>query len=174
MYISVEKEEIQELKAEMQDYKEDVEELSKAVASQPKPEIKETKAAKRLFKSVNRMINRMDKVLVDLEKKEVQLKKDLEIEATDKKKEELLKIDDIMTAINQLKGVTDQNKLDQIAKVLQKMDNDKDGSLKIEDVLKVSSLYWLKVIVLSPKYFLLKCNLNNSLLRRGLFQIFGK
>lgn len=122
----------------MEDYKEDVEELSKAVASQPKPEIKESKAAKRLFKSVNRMINKMDNVLVNLEQKEKQLKKDLEIEATDKKKEELLKIDDIMTAIHQIKGVTVQSKIDQISKVLQKMDDDKDGSLKIEDVLKVS------------------------------------
>lgn len=121
----------------MQDYKEDVEELSKAVASQPKPEVKESKAAKRLFKSVNRMINRMDKVLVDLEQKEKQLKQDLEIEATDKKKEELLKIDDIMNAINKIKDVTDQSKIDKISKVLEKMDDDKDGSLKIEDVLKV-------------------------------------
>lgn len=138
---SVEKEEIQELKAEMEDYKEDVEELSKAVASQPKPEIKESKAAKRLFKSVNKMINKMDNVLVSLEQKEKQLKKDLEIEATDKKKEELLKIDDIMTAINQIKGVTEQSKIDQISKVLQKMDDDKDGSLKIEDVLKVNYFF---------------------------------
>lgn len=122
----------------MEDYKEDVEELSKAVASQPKPEITESKAAKRLFKSVNKMINKMDKVLVNLEEKEKQLKKDLEIEATDKKKEELLKIDDIMTAIQQIKGVTEQSKIDQISKVLQKMDDDKDGSFKIEDVLKVS------------------------------------
>lgn len=147
---SVEKEEIQELKAEMQDYKEDVEELSKAVASQPKPEIKETTAAKRLFKSVNRMINRMDKVLVDLEQKEKQLKKDLEIEATDKKKEELLKIDDIMNAIQQLKGVTDESKLDQISKVLKKMDDDKDGSLKIEDVLKVR--YFMCVFICREKW----------------------
>ncbi|CAH2010372.1 unnamed protein product [Acanthoscelides obtectus] len=82
----VENKEIQELKKEVEDYKEDIEDLEKTLASEPTPEIKETKAAKRLFKSVNKMINKLDKVLVDMEEKEKQLKKDLEVEATDKKK----------------------------------------------------------------------------------------
>nr|XP_023022842.1 mitochondrial proton/calcium exchanger protein [Leptinotarsa decemlineata] len=147
----VEKEEIQELKAEMADYKEDVEDLAKAVASQPKPEIKETKAAQRLFKSVNKMINKLDTVMVDLEKKEKQLKKDLEVEATDKKKEELLKIDDIMAAINKLKGVQDQSKIEQITNVLKRMDDDHDGSLKVEDVLKVIEIIGKENVKLSAK-----------------------
>ncbi|KAG5888937.1 hypothetical protein JTB14_006304 [Gonioctena quinquepunctata] len=147
----VEKEEIQELKAEMADYKEDVEDLAKAVASQPKPEIKETTAAKRLFKSVNKMINKLDNVFVDLEKKEKQLKKDLEIEATDKKKEELLKIDDIMAAITKIKDVPDQSKIDQITNVLKRMDDDHDGSLKIEDVLKVIEIIGKENVKLNSK-----------------------
>lgn len=126
----------------MEDYKEDVEELSKTVAAQPDAKIKETKAAKRLFKSVNKMINKLDNVLVDLEKKQKQFQKDLEeaekAEITDQKKEELLKIDDIINAIRKIKDVPDQSKLDQITNVLKKMDDDKDGSLKVEDVLKVN------------------------------------
>ncbi|KAJ8952880.1 hypothetical protein NQ318_006496 [Aromia moschata] len=132
----VEKGEIKELKSEMADYKEDLEDLAKVVATQTKPEIKETKAAKHLFKSVNKMINKLDGILVDLEKKEQQLKKDLEVEATDKTKEELLRIDDIISAINKMKDVTDSSKIDQITNILKKMDADHDGSLKIEDVLR--------------------------------------
>ncbi|XP_076257975.1 leucine zipper and EF-hand containing transmembrane protein 1 isoform X2 [Rhynchophorus ferrugineus] len=147
----VEKEEIQELKAEMADYKEDVEDLAKAVADTPKPEVQETKAAKRLFKSVNKMINKMDKVLIELEKKEAQLKKDLEAEASDKKKEELLKIDDIIAAINKIKDVPDQSRLEKIVKVLKKMDDDDDGSVKIDDVLKVIEIMGKENVKLSSK-----------------------
>lgn len=156
----VEEKEIQELKAEMADYKEDVEDLQKAVASQPKPEITETKAAKRLFKTVNKMINKLDNVLVELEEKEKQLRKDLEVEVTDKKKEELLKIDDIITAITKLKGVPDQSKIDQITRLLKKMDDDHDGSLKIDDVLKVRLFIFLKFL-LGIRYK--KCISRNSM-----------
>lgn len=139
----VEKGEIEELKEQMADYQEDVKDLQKAVAEQPKPEIKETKAAQRLFKRVNKMIGKMDKLLGDLESKEKQLKQDLEqqnlaAETTDKKKEELLKIDDIMAAIKKIKDVPDESRLEQIKNVLGKIDDDRDGSIKVEDVLKVS------------------------------------
>ncbi|XP_066145415.1 mitochondrial proton/calcium exchanger protein isoform X1 [Euwallacea fornicatus] len=147
----VEKEEIQELKAEMADYEEDVEDLAKVVADTPQPEIKETKAAKRLFKSVNRMISKMDRLLVDLEKKEAQLKKDLETEASDKKKEELLKIDDIVAAIQKIKDVPDQSRLEKISSVLRKMDDDHDGSLKIDDVLKVIEIIGKENVKLNSK-----------------------
>lgn len=167
----VEKEELQELKAEMADYKEDVEDLAKAVASQPRPEIQETKAAKRLFRSVNKMIDRLDNVLVDLEKKERQLKKDLEIEATDKKKEELLQIDDIISAINKIKDVPDQSKIDQITNLLRKMDADRDGSLKVDDVLRVSGFsggfrfVFMRIFVdiISPNYAFSTLNLHFEL-----------
>lgn len=139
----VEKGEIEELKEQMADYQEDVQDLQKAVAEQPKPEIKETKAAQRLFKRVNKMIGKMDKLLTDLESKEKQLKQDLEqkdlaTETTDKKKEELLKIDDIMAAIKKIKDVPDESRLEQIKNVLGKIDDDMDGSIKVEDVLKAS------------------------------------
>ncbi|XP_060526816.1 mitochondrial proton/calcium exchanger protein [Cylas formicarius] len=147
----VEKEEIQELKAEMADYKEDVEELSKAVADTPKPEIKETKAAKRLFKSVNKMISNMDQVLDNLEKKEAQLKKDLEAGVSDHKQEELLKIDDIIAAIHKIKDVPDQSRLEKIEKVLRKIDDDHDGSLKVEDVVKVIEIIGKENVKLSSK-----------------------
>lgn len=147
----VEKEELQDLKEEMQDYKEDVEDLAKCVSSQPKPEIYESKAAKRLFSRVNKMINKLDKVLVDLNEKEKQLKKDLETEETELKKQELVKIDDIIAAIKRIKDVPDQSRLDKITKVLRKIDDDLDGSVKIEDVLKVIEIIGKENVNLTDK-----------------------
>ena len=138
--VVVEKTEIEDLKESLADYQEDVEDLNKVVADMPQPEIRETKAASRLFKKVNKMISKMDSVLSELEAKEKQLKKDLEIESTDKKKEELLKIDDIMDAIKKIKTVPDDSRLLQIQHVLSKIDDDHDGSIKVEDVLKVCRL----------------------------------
>ncbi|XP_045466840.1 mitochondrial proton/calcium exchanger protein [Harmonia axyridis] len=147
----VEKEELQDLKEEMADYKEDVENLEKEVSSQQKPEIKESKAAKRLFNKVNKMINKLDSVLVELNEKEGQLKKDLEIEETEKKKQQILKIEDIITAIKQIRDVPDQSRLDKITKMLRKIDDDLDGSVKVEDVLKVIEIIGKENVNLSDK-----------------------
>ncbi|KAL3278378.1 hypothetical protein HHI36_013706 [Cryptolaemus montrouzieri] len=149
----VEKEELQDLKEELADYKEDVEDLKKAVSSQKSPEIRESKAAKRLFKKVNKIINKLDTVMVDLNKKEAQLKKDLELECdeTEKKKQEVLKIEDIIAAIKQIKDVPDQSRLDKITKVLRKIDDDLDGSVKVEDVLKVIEIIGKENVNLTDK-----------------------
>lgn len=37
-----------------------------------------------------------------------------------------------------MKKVTDQSKIEQIESFLEKMDDDRDGQLKVDDVLKVS------------------------------------
>lgn len=133
----VEKEVIEDLKEEMADYQEDVQDLKRATADEPKPAVQESKAAKRLFKRVNKMITKLDTVMQDLENKEKQLKKDLETEASDKKKQELLQIDDIISAIKQIQDVPDDSRIAQIKNILGKMDDDCDGSVKVEDVLKV-------------------------------------
>ncbi|XP_022919534.2 mitochondrial proton/calcium exchanger protein [Onthophagus taurus] len=147
----VEKVGIEELKEHLAEYQEDVEDLNKAIADMPKPEIRESKAAQRLFKKVNRMIGKMDSVLNELELREKQLKKDLEVESTDKKKEEILKIDDIMEAIKKIKKVPDESRLQQIHNVLSKIDDDCDGSIKVEDVLKVIEFIGSENVQLSAK-----------------------
>ncbi|KRT82138.1 hypothetical protein AMK59_3259 [Oryctes borbonicus] len=149
--VMVEKVGIEELKEHMAEYQEDVDDLNKAIADMPKPEIRESKASQRLFKRVNKMINKMDSVLHELEVKEKQLKIDLEAEDTDKKKEELLKIDDIMAAIKKIKKVPDESRLLQIQNVLSKMDDDCDGSIKIEDVLKVIEFIGKENVQLNSK-----------------------
>ncbi|XP_017784305.1 PREDICTED: LETM1 and EF-hand domain-containing protein anon-60Da, mitochondrial [Nicrophorus vespilloides] len=145
----VEKVEIEELKEQMADYQEDVQDLKKTVAVLPKGEIKETKAAKRLYKKVHKMINRMDHVLNELEVKEEKRKKHLQDITSEK--EELLKIEDIMAAIKQIKNVPDESRLQQISMVLSKIDDDHDGAIKIEDVLKVIEFIGKENVHLSPK-----------------------
>lgn len=85
------------------------------------------------------MIGKMDKLVEDLANKEKQLKKELETEETDKKKQELLQIDEIVAAIQKIQKVPDETRIEQIKKVLGKIDDDSDGSVKVEDVLKVRS-----------------------------------
>uniref|UniRef100_U5EUZ5 Mitochondrial proton/calcium exchanger protein n=1 Tax=Corethrella appendiculata TaxID=1370023 RepID=U5EUZ5_9DIPT len=138
----VEKEEIKDLKEEIADYQEDVKELNEVVTSQVEQvQIKESRAAKLLFKKVNSMINKLDTVLENLEKKEKQLKQDfveIPAENVDKeKKEELVRIDELMLAIKQIKKVPTDSRLEKIHTILGKIDDDQDGHIKVEDVLKV-------------------------------------
>ncbi|XP_058118687.1 mitochondrial proton/calcium exchanger protein isoform X2 [Anopheles coustani] len=143
----VEKEEMRDLKEEIADYQEDVQELQEVVTSAKNKEevqVKESRAAKLLFKKVNSMINKMDTVLTDLERKEKQLKERKHaaeqsdgLQVPPAAEEELVRIDELMSAIKKIKNVTDDSRLDQISKILGKIDDDQDGQIKVEDVLKV-------------------------------------
>lgn len=130
----VEKEDISELKAEMADYQEDVQDFKKAVADMPTPNIKVSSASKILFNKVNKMINKMDAMVTELEKKKRQLQEKEGVE-----QEHLLKIEDVVNIIKKIQNVNDDVRLQQIKKVLVKMDDDSDGSINVEDVLKVHS-----------------------------------
>ncbi|XP_039289425.1 mitochondrial proton/calcium exchanger protein isoform X4 [Nilaparvata lugens] len=135
----VEKEELNELKEELAEYKEDVEDLKELPAEEI--QVKETKAAKRLFKVVNKMINKLDAHVEKLEEKGETLKKDIsqldvEKEASDKQ-EEVLRIDEVLEAIRKLQEVGDESRLARIKEVLAKMDDDLDGAIRLDTVLKV-------------------------------------
>lgn len=143
--MSVEKEELKELKEEMADYQEDLKELYEIKAAAKGQEdiesIKVSKGAKRLFNKVNKMIQKMDAVLEQLES-EKQVKQKTENIGTQesvssKSAEELIKIEELITAIKQIQSVPDDHRLQRIAEILAKIDDDRDGAIKIEDVLKV-------------------------------------
>lgn len=149
--MSVEKEELKELKEEMAEYQEDIKELyemkaeAKAKGGEDEIEdIKVSKGAKRLFNRVNRMINKMDAVLTELEQSEKKMKQEIESLAPEKKSEravaELVKIDELIEAIKQIQKVPDDSRLQRIQEILGKIDDDRDGSIKIEDVLKVRAI----------------------------------
>lgn len=96
----------------------------------------------RLYRAVNNMISKLDAALVELESKEKALKSTLEQASSEpqKAKEKLIHIDELMHSIKSLQKVPDEAKLRLIQDVLGRLDDDFDGQLKIDDVLKVSSL----------------------------------
>lgn len=144
--MSVEKEELKELKEEMAEYQEDVKELYQ-IKAEAKGEvdidnIKISKGANRLFNKVNKMIKKMDAVLLELEQSEKQVKKKIQALNSEEKNnteavEELVKIDELIAAIKNIQSVPDEHRLKIIAEILGKIDDDRDGAIKIEDVLKV-------------------------------------
>lgn len=134
----VEKEVLSELKTEMAEYQEDVQDFKKAVADLPKQDIKVSRASKVLYNKVNKMINKMDAVVSELEKQKVQLSD--KVDKEEEEKERLLRIEDIVNVVKKIKNVDDDVRLENITKVLRKMDDDCDGSIDVEHVLKVISL----------------------------------
>lgn len=53
---------------------------------------------------------------------------------------ELIKIDELIGAVRKLQNIPDEYKLQQISEVLDKIDDDHDGSIRLDTVLKVSCL----------------------------------
>lgn len=143
--MAVEKEEIKELKEEMAEYQEDIKELDQIKAEAKGQEdienIKVSKGAKRLFNKVNKMISTMDAVLSELDQSEKKVKQRMESLGPEKQDakdvEELVRIDELVAAIKQFQNVGDEHRLKRIAEILKKIDDDRDGSIKIEDLLKV-------------------------------------
>ncbi|XP_046821774.1 mitochondrial proton/calcium exchanger protein [Vespa crabro] len=158
--MSVEKEELKELKEEMAEYQEDVKELYQ-IKAEAKGEvdidnIKISKGANRLYNKVNKMIKKMDAVLLELEQSEKQVKKKIQALNSEEKSdaeavEELVRIDELIAAIKNIQSVPDEHRLKIIAEILGKIDDDRDGVIKIEDVLKVIELIGKEDVKLNKK-----------------------
>lgn len=148
----LEKESIQELKGELLDYSEDVKEMHEIVKTK-QADIKLTKGARRLYRAVNNMIGKLDAALVELESKEKALLNTLEQTKSEpqKAKEQLIQIDELMHSIKSLQKVPDEAKLKLIQDVLGKLDDDLDGQLKIDDVLKMLEIIGNENVNLSEK-----------------------
>ncbi|XP_046977717.1 mitochondrial proton/calcium exchanger protein [Vanessa cardui] len=148
----LEKESIQELKGELMDYSEDVKEMNEIVKTK-QADLKLTKGARRLYRAVNNMISKLDSVLIELESKEKALLTTLEQTKTEpeKAKEHLIQIDELMHSIKSLQKVPDEAKLKLIQDVLGRLDDDFDGQLKIDDVLKMLEIIGNENVNLSEK-----------------------
>ncbi|XP_038214087.1 mitochondrial proton/calcium exchanger protein [Zerene cesonia] len=148
----LEKESIQELKTELLDYSEDVKEMQEIVKTKH-ADIKLTKGARRLYRAVNNMISKLDAALVELEDKERTLKTTLEQTKSEpqKAKEQLIQIDELMHSIKSLQKVPNEAKLKLIQDVLGRLDDDFDGQLKIDDVLKMLEIIGNENVNLSEK-----------------------
>uniref|UniRef100_A0A7N6C2F8 Mitochondrial proton/calcium exchanger protein n=1 Tax=Anabas testudineus TaxID=64144 RepID=A0A7N6C2F8_ANATE len=130
--LTLEKEELEELKDDVQEYNEDLEEIKKELSKTGQEKaLEESKASKRLTKRVNRMIGRIDKIINELEKD-----KCTAVILFYTFRENLISIDELISIMRQIQKIP-EHKLQRIAEAL---DDNKDGKIDIDDVIKVVEL----------------------------------
>ncbi|XP_029982492.1 mitochondrial proton/calcium exchanger protein isoform X3 [Sphaeramia orbicularis] len=141
--LTLEKEELEELKDDVQEYNEDLEEIKKELSkSGQEKAVEESKASQRLSKRVNRMIGRIDKIILELEKDKVILDGQMDSGTTPPVglfytfRENLISIDELINVMKQIQNIP-EHKLQSIAEAL---DENKDGKIDIDDVIKVVEL----------------------------------
>ncbi|XP_018541024.1 LOW QUALITY PROTEIN: mitochondrial proton/calcium exchanger protein [Lates calcarifer] len=152
--LTLEKEELEELKDDVQEYNEDLEEIKKELCkSGQEKTVEESKASQRLSKRVNRMIGRIDKIILELEKDKVILDGQMDSGTTPPVglfftkyndatslfytfRENLISIDELIGVMRQIQNIP-EHKLQSIAEAL---DDNKDGKIDIDDVIKVVEL----------------------------------
>ncbi|KAM7403694.1 hypothetical protein PAMA_004232 [Pampus argenteus] len=140
---TLEKEELEELKDDVQEYNEDLEEIKKELSKTGQEKaVEESKASKRLSKRVNHMIGRIDKIIQELEKDKVTLDGQMDSGTSPPVglfytfRENLISIDELINVMRQIQNIP-EHKLQSIAEAL---DDNKDGKIDIDDVIKVVEL----------------------------------
>ncbi|XP_052427886.1 mitochondrial proton/calcium exchanger protein isoform X2 [Carassius gibelio] len=146
--LTKEKEELEDLKDDVQEYSEDLEEIKRELSRTGQEKVvEESKASQLLSKRVNRMISRMDKIITELEKDKIVLDGQMDSETTppiglffekhsDLPRENLISINELIGVMKQIQNIP-EHKLLSIAEAL---DENKDGKIDIDDVLKVVEL----------------------------------
>nr|XP_040056272.1 mitochondrial proton/calcium exchanger protein isoform X4 [Gasterosteus aculeatus aculeatus] len=135
--LTLEKEELEELKDDVQEYNEDLEEIKMELSKTGQEKaLEESKASQRLSKRVNRMIGRIDKIIVELEKDKVILDGQMDSGSTPPVGENLISIAELIAVMRQIQNIP-EHKLQSIAEAL---DDNKDGKIDIDDVIKVVEL----------------------------------
>ncbi|XP_075963538.1 mitochondrial proton/calcium exchanger protein isoform X3 [Anarhichas minor] len=152
--LTLEKEELEELKDDVQEYNEDLEEIKKELSKTGQEKaLEESKASQRLSKRVNRMIGRIGKIIGELEKDKIILDGQVDSGATppiglfftkhnDARslfyafRENLISIGELIDIMRQIQNIP-EHKLQSIAEAL---DDNKDGKIDIDDVIKVVEL----------------------------------
>ncbi|KAK7148799.1 hypothetical protein R3I93_012975 [Phoxinus phoxinus] len=145
--LTKEKEELEDLKDDVQEYSEDLEEIKRELSKTGQEKVVESKASQHLSKRVNRMIGRVDKIITELEKDKVVLDGQMDSSTTppiglffekhsDLPRENLISINELIAVMKQIQSIP-EHKLLSIAEAL---DENKDGKIDIDDVLKVVEL----------------------------------
>uniref|UniRef100_A0A2R5LMH4 Putative paramyosin n=2 Tax=Ornithodoros turicata TaxID=34597 RepID=A0A2R5LMH4_9ACAR len=139
----IEKEELADLKEEMADYKQDVDELKDVIVKTGKQDIQETKAAMRIYNKVNRMIGNMDHLIDKLNEERMSMQHELDAtknghsEKMEKTKDNLIEINALLLAIRRIQKSSSDTRLEMITELLDTLDIDHDGAVKIDHVMKV-------------------------------------
>uniref|UniRef100_A0A8C6V0D9 Mitochondrial proton/calcium exchanger protein n=1 Tax=Neogobius melanostomus TaxID=47308 RepID=A0A8C6V0D9_9GOBI len=141
--LTLEKEELEDLKDDVQEYNEDLEEIKKELSrSGQEKSVEESKASQRLSKRVNRMIGRIDKIIGELEKDKVTLDGQMDAGSIPPVglfyafRENLVSIDELIAIMRQIQNIP-EHKLQSLAEAL---DDNKDGKIDIDDVIKLVEL----------------------------------
>ncbi|MED6260171.1 letm1 and EF-hand domain-containing protein 1, mitochondrial [Ataeniobius toweri] len=135
--LTLEKEELEELKDDVQEYNEDLEEIKKEFSKTGQEKaLEESKASKRLSKRVTRMIGRIDKIIVELENDKVILDGQVDSGATPPVGENLIGIDELINVMRQIQNIPE----DKLQRMAEALDDNKDGKIDIDDVIKVVEL----------------------------------
>ncbi|KAK9401612.1 LETM1 and EF-hand domain-containing protein 1 mitochondrial [Crotalus adamanteus] len=134
--LTKEKEELEDLKDDVQEYSEDLQEIKELTKSGPEDLVEESKASKRLTKRVNRMIGQMDRIIQELER-----------DTSAPIGENLISIHDLINVLKQLQEIP-ESKLNKLAEAL---DENKDGKINLDDVVKVIELIDKEDIDISTK-----------------------
>ncbi|XP_051773430.1 mitochondrial proton/calcium exchanger protein isoform X5 [Ctenopharyngodon idella] len=135
--LTKEKEELEDLKDDVQEYSEDLEEIKRELSKTGQEKVvEESKASQRLSKRVNRMIGRMDKIITELEKDKVVLDGQMDSSTTPPIGENLISINELITVMKQIQSIPE----DKLLRIADALDENKDGKIDIDDVLKVVEL----------------------------------
>ncbi|XP_065770142.1 mitochondrial proton/calcium exchanger protein isoform X5 [Muntiacus reevesi] len=134
--LTKEKEELELLKEDVQDYSQDLQEIKKELSKTGEEMyVEESKASKRLTKRVQQMIGQMDSLLAQLEADQKAGKLGPAAEGTPAG-ETVISISELISAMKQIKHIP-ESKLLSLASAL---DDNKDGKVNIDDLVKVIEL----------------------------------
>lgn len=168
---------LEELKEDVEEYKEDLEDLRRETKDVDMPDMTESKSSVRLGKQVDRMMGRLEKIVSELDDKRTSLqeehaemkesmetrrkemdegeKSEEEHEAWEqlkqrvtKKKKNLISVNELIDAMRKFGKVSDEDKLQRIADVL---DEDHDGAIQVQEVLRVIETMAKEEIALNTK-----------------------
>ncbi|XP_032189482.1 mitochondrial proton/calcium exchanger protein isoform X2 [Mustela erminea] len=134
--LTKEKEELELLKEDVQDYSEDLQEIQKELSKTGEEiYVEESKASKRLTKRVQQMIGQIDSLLSQLEAGPEASRLGPTAEQPPAG-ETVISIAELISAMKQIKHIP-ENKLISLASAL---DENKDGKINIDDLVKVIEL----------------------------------
>nr|XP_020770601.1 LETM1 and EF-hand domain-containing protein 1, mitochondrial isoform X1 [Odocoileus virginianus texanus] len=134
--LTKEKEELELLKEDVQDYSQDLQEIKKELSKTGEEMyVEESKASKRLTKRVQQMIGQMDSLLAQLEADQKAGKLGPAAEGAPAG-ETVISVSELISAMKQLKHIP-ESKLLSLASAL---DDNKDGKVNIDDLVKVIEL----------------------------------
>lgn len=134
----VAKEDLTDLKEEMADYQEDIKEMESLnqTAERNRLVLRESKAARRLFQSVNRMIHKLEHTVVRMDKSVALTNGNV------KDEDEIVSIEEIIASINRIQAAKeDSAKLQKIVQILHHIDQDRDGVVRVDEVMKVGQFF---------------------------------